>query len=270
MRVWHKQSIFVENVTIKNMRHIIFHNAAIPQFANFVEQTTLSGISPSAQVIYKGRNKVYCYAHPCGNVNIKAFRRPGLLNSLIYTTFRKSKAQRSFEYANRLIQMGFHSPTPIGYGEERKGLRLMRSYYFSEQLEAQNMRDWELKADCEPLLRALAQEMVKLHRAGVWHKDFSPGNILYTGNATDGYTFYYIDLNRMEFDVTNRCKLMSMFRAINLSPIETERIARHYAEAAGENPEEIVRIAVGELNNYLASKRRHRLLKKLFRRKKKK
>lgn len=258
----------MENVTNYTMQHIFFHNESTPQFTSLVETTTKEGILPAAQVIYKGRNTVYSFPHPNGNVNIKAFRRPGLINSLVYTMFRKSKAQRSFEYASRLIEMGFHSPAPIGYGEERDGMRLKRSYYFSEQIEAQTLRDWEQKPDCEPLLRALAKEIVKLHRAGVWHKDFSPGNILYTGNENEGYTFYYIDLNRMQFNVTSRNKLMTMFKAINLSPGETERIARYYAEEAGEDPDKTAQIALKKLNQYLASKRRHHWLKKIFKRKK--
>ena len=59
-----------------------------------------------------------------------------------------------------------------------------------------------------------------------------------------------------------------MFKAINLSPGETERIARYYAEEAGEDPDKTAQIAVKKLNQYLASKRRHRWVKKIFKRKK--
>lgn len=250
------------------MRYIIFHNNNTPQFNGFVDETTRNGILSTAQIIYKGRNTVYRVQHPSGDINIKAFHCPSFINSIIYTTLRKSKAFRSFANASQLINLGFHSPTPLGYGEERNGCRLIHSYYFSEQIEAQNMRDWEQKNDCEPLLRAFAKEIVKLHRTGVWHKDFSPGNILYTGNENDGYTFYYIDLNRMKFNVFDRKTQLSMFRAINLSPIETERIARYYAEESGENPDTIAQIAVKNLNKYLATKSRKRWLKKLFKTKK--
>lgn len=245
-------------------QYIIVDNPQMQQLRQLVEEITHNGVPDDAAVIYKGRNTVYALKRGDDNINIKAFHRPSLFNAFVYTLFRKSKADRSFANASRLIQLGINSPTPIGYGEERDRHRLLRSYYFSNQLASQNMRDWEQKPDCEPLLRAFAQEIVKLHQAGVWHKDFSPGNILYTGNADEGYTFYYIDLNRMKFDVTDRAKLMSMFRAINLSHAETERIARYYAEAAGLNPDETARVALNELDKYLAGKRRKRWLKKLL------
>ena len=83
-------------------------------------------------------------------------------------------------------------------------------------------------------------QIVKLHQAGVWHKDFSPGNILYTGNAVDGYHFSYIDLNRMSFGISDRKKLMSMFRSINLNRAETERLGRYYALASGQDVDVVV------------------------------
>ena len=37
---------------------------------------------------------------------IKKYKRPALINCLIYTWFRKSKAQRAFEYAELFLQRG--------------------------------------------------------------------------------------------------------------------------------------------------------------------
>ena len=228
-------------------------------------------------MIYKGRNRVYALTLYTGErVNIKAFKIPKALNPYIYTLIRKSKAERSYENARKLISMGFGSPEPLAYIEVHDGVRLKESYYVCRQLEAQqngahlNMRHWEEKADCEPLLRALADEIVRLQKSGVWHKDFSPGNILYTGNNTDGYRFYYIDLNRMQFNVTDKATLMRMFRAINLDENETRRLGRYFGEAAGLDPEKTGDTAVGELRHYLEKKRRLRALKSIVKGKKKK
>lgn len=236
-------------------------SASLIQIVNTITQ---KGAPNDAHVIFSQRNKVYTLKYGDEKLNIKAFRLPNFINAFIYTTLRKSKAYRSYHNACKLIELGFLTPKPIGYGEERSGLKLQHSYYISQHIEAQNLRKWQEKPDCDTLLRAFAKEIVRLHQAGVWHKDFSPGNIIYTGNSSNGYEFFYIDLNRMQFDVKSRNKLMSMFRAINLDPTETERLARYYAEEAGENPETIIQEALKQLEGYFREQRRKKWFKSLF------
>ena len=56
---------------------------------------------------------------------IKKYKRPALINCLIYTWFRKSKAQRAFEYAERFLPhriLYFRiPPLPACYGYVRYG-----------------------------------------------------------------------------------------------------------------------------------------------------
>ena len=224
-------------------RYISQHNPSMPQMAAFIEQLGREGIPHDSTIIYRGRNTVYTTNIKGNKLNIKVFKKPNSFNAYIYTTLRKSKAHRSYLNALRLLDLGINTPQPIGYGEVIDKHKLTYSYYVSEQIDVQNIRNWEEKADCEPLLRALAKEIIKFHQAGVWHKDFSGGNILYSGNEVTGYKFYYVDLNRMEFGVKSRRKLMTMFRDMNHSAIETEKIARYYAQETGEDPDKIVQEA---------------------------
>ena len=53
------------------------------------------------------------------NVNFKAFKIPNIFNQIAYRFFRKSKAQRSFEYAKKLIELGIGSPKPLAFFEEK-------------------------------------------------------------------------------------------------------------------------------------------------------
>ena len=55
-----------------------------------------------------------------------------------------------------------------------------------------------------------------------------------------GYRFYYVDLNRMDFGVTDRHKLMQMFKSISWDMGWIERLARAYARAAGEDEQTVV------------------------------
>lgn len=218
-----------------------------------------------ARVIYAGRNLLYRADIGGVPVVVKEFRKPNLINSFVYTTLRESKARRSFENALTMLRLGFLTPQPIAYAEVREGLRLMKSIYVCAELtDAHEMRHWEDFDNADTLLPAFSKEIWRLHSMGVLHKDFSPGNILYTGDAESGYRFYYVDLNRMKFGVRKDARLMSMFRAINLSERETARLARLYAKYAGKEEERTVREAEAALAGYLRKRARKRRLKKLF------
>ena len=223
-----------------------------------------NGIPPSAEKIYEGRNALYRIK--MGNVItvVKAFKLPGFINSRIYTTFRKSKAYRSYHNSKKMIALGFHVPEPIAYIEVRRGMRLMESYYICEEVKGKELRHWEEYPESVPMLPALAHEIVKLHRGGVYHKDFSPGNILYTGSESTGYRFYFVDLNRMEFGVKSRKKLMSMFKSINLNTPEMVKLARLYAKAADEDEETVVAEALAANKKYMAQRNLKKKLKKSF------
>lgn len=100
-----------------------------------IEKIIRQGIPADATVIYKARNTVYRLNVGGTDLVIKAFRVPNIINSLVYTHLRKSKAMRSYMNAKRLQELGFHTPTPIAYGEVREDGRLRQSYYISENLE---------------------------------------------------------------------------------------------------------------------------------------
>ena len=228
-----------------------------------------NGVPPEAELIYRGRNRIYRMMYDGMEVNIKAFKVPSGIKSLIYGSMR-SKASRSYENAVQLLKLGFLTPEPLAYVEIHSGPRLRESYYICRQIEAKDVRCWENMPDNEPLVRAVAMELARLHKAGIWHKDFSPGNVLYTGDAASGYTIYLIDVNRMRFGVTSSRTLMDNFRAINIVPEETERLARHYAGYMGLDPDRTARRALGVLHRFLRKKDILHALKRIVKPKKKK
>lgn len=224
--------------------------------------------------IYRGaRNTLYKMTADAADADspmlcVKHFRHAKFPNSYIYGRFRDSKAFRSYDYARRLKEAGFLTPEPIACCDNRRGLRLDDGYYVCSYLDLPNLRDWGNHPDGRLLIDALAREMLKFHSAGILHKDFSPGNILCDRRGPGDYSFYYVDLNRMRFGVTDRRKLMRMFRSISLNPDETRRLAESYARAAGLPEDEVVGEAVASLKSYLRTKARHRALKRVFKRKK--
>lgn len=215
-----------------------------------VAHVSAGEVAPEAVEVYRGRRNRLFYLPPGtgGNdlgmpVNVKAFRVPPFPNGYVYRTFRHSKARRSFDNAMELRRLGFGTPLPLAYSEVHCGpwpgawIKMTHSYYFCEQLPYPNIRNCETRDDSLELTRALGCEMARLHRAGVWFHDFSPGNILVNRTAGGEYEFFYVDLNRMEFGVTDEKLLMLNFKSISWDIPWIGRLAREYAVAAGLDPE---------------------------------
>lgn len=143
---------------------------------------------------------------PLGNlvINVKSFKKPTFINKIVYKYFRKSKARRSFEYANRLMKNGIGTPQPIGYFEEYSWLGLERSFYISEQMQCDlTYRELVLNPeypDYENILRQFTQFSFELHQKGIEFLDHSPGNTLITNMGNGRYAFSLVDLNRMNFE----------------------------------------------------------------------
>jgi tRNA A-37 threonylcarbamoyl transferase component Bud32 len=227
----------------------------------------LEGSLPAdRELIYDGpRNKLYRIKTRFGAMILKCFKVPGAVNSVVYTTLRKSKARRSYINSQRLIDMGFRAPEPVAWGEAVSGCKLHRSFYLCREVEGDTIRFYERRPDCRAMLEALAAEMLKMHRAGVWHKDFSPGNALVSLDAEGRYSFNYVDLNRMAFGVKSRGKLMRMFERVNDDEEQTLRLARAYAQVASEPSESVeaqARKAYREFHKRVERKKR---LKRLLR-----
>jgi hypothetical protein len=152
------------------------------------------------------RNTIKTFALGNITVNIKSFRKPNFINTIVYRFFRKSKARRSYEYANTLLQKGIGTPQPVAYFENFSELGLNDSYYISEHLtpdltfrELVEVPDWP---DHENILRQFTQFCYLLHEKGVEFKDHSPGNTLIINRGNGQYAFYLVDLNRMNFHDT--------------------------------------------------------------------
>ena len=153
--------------------------------------------------------------------NVKSFRKATFTNKFIYKFFRKTKAQRSFEYAQELISKGINTPSPVAYLNDYNLFGLSSSYYISLQMEDCFMLSDVIENpffhDRENIIRRYTRLIYKLHNNGIEFKDNSSGNFLIRKTEKD-YHFYIVDLNRMNFS-----KKMSIpHRLANFSRISND------------------------------------------------
>ena len=245
------------------------------QLKPLVEILSGGKIPPEAECIYTGRNRLYTLRQGELTVNIKEFRIPKFPNNFIYKNLRKSKALRSYLYANELLKRGLPSPTPLAYVEiTRRGL-FKKSYYVSMQSPySETLREWEKRAPSErdELLNAYAGLMARMHQAGIRHLDLSPGNVLWQRNPHTGeFDFHVIDLNRMKiYDrPLTLAEAFTNFRNINLIEEETRRLGYIYGQVTGLDPDECADRAVQVLRDDRKRKQRVHRLKALKRKKRK-
>lgn len=175
-------------------------------------------------------------------VNVKSFRIPNIFNQIAYRFLRKSKAQRSFEYAKKLQNLNIGTPQPIAYYEFKTSFLFKKSYYISEQLDC-NLTYRELTKDLkypnhEAILRAFTRFTYKLHENNVLFLDHSPGNTLInkTGN---GYDFFLVDLNRMEFKPLDFETRIKNFSRLTIHKSMIEIMSDEYSKCVGESYDKV-------------------------------
>ncbi len=174
-------------------------NPSYTQYEDFVKRIPQI-FSLEGKTIYKARNEIKVYDVDGVQINVKRYKIPIWINRLIYRLFRHPKAMRAYDYAQFLLAKGIETPTPIAYILFTKWGLLSESYFISLQSSFQTLYKVGQSPveDNADIFQALGVYMAKLHDAGIYHADFSPGNVLY--ERTDkGVNFSLVDINRMRF-----------------------------------------------------------------------
>ncbi|MTE27624.1 lipopolysaccharide kinase InaA family protein [Winogradskyella ouciana] len=165
--------------------------------------------------------------------NIKGFKVPNVVNKIVYRFFRKSKAERSFLYAQRLLDSGILTPSPEAYIEYTSLFVFGKSYYISKQLNydftIRKLIDEPQCEDYENILRQFTQFTFQLHEKGIHFLDHSPGNTLIKKDGDD-YKFYLVDLNRMEFKTLSYNERLANFARLSPKDYMLDIISDEYAK----------------------------------------
>ncbi len=214
---------------------------AVKQFVAALPQSFEHG----SDVIYQGRNTLKRFRVGGKTLIVKAYCLPHLFNRFVYRLFRATKAERSYEYGRRLVQMGIGTPKPVGYVNTGSWFLLGKCYSVSEEsLCPYTYRHFAHQKfeNTDDILRAIARTTAKLHEADWIHKDYSAGNILFRTLADGKVEIEIIDLNRMRFhsvDMEEGCK---NFERLPATDAMYRTLADEYAQMRGFDADECYRL----------------------------
>jgi thiamine kinase-like enzyme len=151
--------------------------------------------------IHKARNELKIVELDGIKCVVKSFKIPHAINRIAYTFFRDGKAKKSYLNAIKLSALNIKTPEAIGIIEFFESTLLSESYFISiyEPYDFTIREVFHHKVDdYQKILKQFAKFTYEIHKKGVWHVDYSLGNILIT-KKDDLYKFSLVDINRMKF-----------------------------------------------------------------------
>lgn len=194
--------------------------------------------------IHKARNEIKIINFKNVDLVVKSFKSPNIINKIVYTFFRDSKAKKSYENSIKIIDF---VPKPIGYIEFKKFGLLGESYFVSEKFDYDfTIREPLLQADFidkEKVFKAFAKFTYDLHEKGILHLDYSPGNILIK-EEDENYTFKIVDINRMEFRTLSLNERVKNFAKLWAKDDDLKTIVKEYAKLIGKDEQSCIESAL--------------------------
>lgn len=172
-------------------------NTAIEDFVRLLPATFDDG----GQTLYADRNVIKSFDVGGMELVVKRFRRPNIVQRLVYTFFRSSKARRAFLSGGTLRERGVQTPLNVAYVEVRRGMLFSDGFYVTDRDNAPPIAG--ALNDAEQFDRTMAADFAcfaaRLHENGILHHDLNSTNVLYHPLPDGHYTFSLIDINRMKF-----------------------------------------------------------------------
>lgn len=196
------------------------------------------------ETIQDNRNVIKKITTPQGVYVVKNFKGMYFLNRLVYSLFRKSKAERSFIYSSLLNDKGIETPPPVSWINCYKWGLLAKSYFVSLYYPYQTLQQ-VLKSNDKisdetyrtSLYRDLAAFTLKLHQANIYHRDYSVGNIMIIPDG-DHFQFALVDLNRIKFPKwISFNKALKNFTTLGIPSEDMNMVVREYAILSNQSPE---------------------------------
>ncbi len=198
----------------------------------------------NSSFIHKARNKIKIIPYQGREYIVKSFKVPHLLNKIVYTFIKDSKAKKSYENSLKIIDF---VPKPIGYIEFKKFRLIDESYFISEKFDfdftiREPLLDKNFK-EKEEIFRQFALFSFKLHQNNILHLDYSPGNILIK-KSNGHFEFKIVDINRMAFQKLTLNERLKSFSKLWAKDEDLSIIIKEYVKLLGEDEQNSIKTAL--------------------------
>lgn len=224
------------------------------------------------KVIYKYRNLIKSFSLDRGVVlNVKRYKIPPFYNRIVYSFFRKSKAHRAYYNTLKIAEKGFDTAEAVAFIEINKNGLFSDSYFVSLQcLDVKEIREFyegPLSGN-EEVIDAFTRYSAALHDAGIFHLDYSPGNILFR-RENGKYIFILVDVNRMKFVPVSFDVGCRNFARLFVDDEIYERIGRLYFRLRENTMDEdgVIQLIIQYKNQFWKNKARRNRVKKILKHK---
>jgi hypothetical protein len=220
------------------------------------------------KVLYDQRNIIKLFEINGKRYVVKSFRIPHLINRIVYSFFRKSKAERSYINTKKLESLNIGTPPPVAYIEFYSSFLIKESFYISEYFDFDHQMSDALYDENfdnrDSVFRQFAKFTYEIHNKRVFHSDYNHGNILFKNN-NGIYEFSLVDVNRMKFMTLNdSLRMKSLCRlATDLSTLKL--IVKHYHKVANKDFIYLLDLLTKHFDKFKRRQKNIQRLKKLFR-----
>ena len=206
------------------------------------------------EVLYHARNEVRRLVHGGQVFIVKQFKRVNVIQQVVYTFFRPTKAARAYRFAAEFRHRGITTPREIAYIETAEHGLFTTGYFISEEVSGRetHLDLREVKDFDTALADAVARQVVLMHSKGILHGDLNLSNFLYERLENGQFSFVMIDINRSHFTdgwpTDDQC-LRNMVRMTHRRDLYAY-LVHSYAEMRGWDAEATVSKALKLLHQF--------------------
>lgn len=172
---------------------------------SFLDKLCSGLFENEGKILYNKRNVIKSFDSEAAdttlkNIVVKRYKRPNIIQRIVYSFFRPSKAKRAYHNATELRKKGIDTPHEIAFIEKWGNILFRYGYYVSGYDGASPIRDRLIEPQDFDKQMAIdfAHFAAELHQKGILHHDLNSTNVLYKEEG-NRYHFSVIDINRMKF-----------------------------------------------------------------------
>lgn len=205
---------------------------------------------------------------------VKKYKKPRFIQRIIYSFFRKSKAERAFYNAIKLRERDVETPEQIAFVEDWDNDFFEYGYYVTASDYSDSIRGRLIEQEAfDPILADnFACFVAELHKKGILHHDLNSTNVLYRIDKNDNYRFSLIDINRMTFlpetEIPSKKVCLDNLTRFTGRMDLFSVVLKSYAVARGWDMEQTLSEAIFIKNKHDLNWKRRKSILKIFKTKK--